>query len=369
MKNEEIIQLISELSSADGVSGHEGSVASIVYKSLSSLADTISIDPLGNVIAIKKGFPKEGKEPVKLMLAAHLDEIGLIVSSLDSKGFLKVMPIGGVDRGIILGKKVWVHTKTGRIPGVVATRPPHLTTEKERNQLPDWDDIFIDIGLEGDRCSKLVAIGDVCTLQNEVVQLSGQFIAGKALDNRVGVASLILMLNHLKQMNHEVDVYAVFTTQEEVGFRGAITSAYGIWPEVAVAVDVGFAQQSGVNERLGKESGKGPVIAKGPNIHPQLEKSLIKMAQRERIPHQTEVIAANSGTDAWAIQVSRCGIPTALLSIPLGNMHSTAECCHLDDIRFTSKLLAEFVLRLSCDEVRRWQNVIIKPSINSRCKR
>jgi endoglucanase len=208
------------------------------------------------------------------------------------------------------------------------------------------DKLFIDVGMGEEELERLVRVGDLVTLRRRFTQLQGDLVTGKAFDDRAAVASILVCLEGLASIRHVWDVYAVATVQEEVGLRGAITSAYGLAPDMGIAIDVTFGNQPGVSEAESVFIGKGPAIGFGPNIHPKLHQTLVEVAKELEIPYQVEPIPGRSGTDAWAIQVTREGIPTALLSIPLRYMHTSVETLSLKDVERTGRLMAGFIGRL-----------------------
>lgn len=338
------IQLLRDLSEASGVSGYEDEVQAIVRKALEPHADTLRIDALGNLIALKKGKRADGAPTRAIMLAAHADEIGLMVKELE-EGFIRFTHVGGVDVRTLLGQEVVVHGERP-LPGIVGSRPPHITPPEQREKVVGFDELFIDVGIPEERLGKLVHVGDVVTMRRDFLELASGRVSGKAFDDRAGVASVVECMETLSTMDHLWDVYAVSTSQEEVGLRGAIVSAYGIVPDVAIAVDVGFGAQPGVDEAESVKMDAGPAIARGPNIHPLMYEKLVATAKEHEVPHQTEIIAGRSGTDAWAIQVTREGIPCGLLSIPLRYMHTSVETVCIKDIDRTARLMALFIAGL-----------------------
>jgi len=246
------------------------------------------------------------------MLAAHSDEIGLMVKGFD-EGFIRFARVGGVDVRTIVGQEVTVHGKRP-LPGIVASRPPHVLSAEERKKVIALDKLFIDVGMSADRVKEMVRVGDFVTMRRDFIELAEGYVSGK-----------------------------------EVGLRGAITSAYGIAPDLAIAVDVGFGLQQGVAEQEAISMDGGPAIAIGPNFHPLLHESIVATAKASEIKYQLEVSPGPSGTDAWAIQVAREGIPTALFSIPLRYMHTSVETICIKDIERTGRLIAEFIAGLDED--------------------
>ncbi len=338
----QITSLLKKLSEARGVSGYEAEVRGIVAEEFGQYADEVQTDKLGNVIALKKG---EGEEPRRrIMLAGHMDEIGLMVTKLE-KGFLRFTSVGGFDERVLLGQEVIVHGRRD-LPGIIGSRPPHVLPKEEREKIIPMDKLFIDVGVGEEELEHLVRVGDLVTLRREFTQLQGDLVTGKAFDDRTAVTAILVCLEALSSIRHTWDVYAVATVQEEVGMRGAITSAYGLAPDAAIAIDVTFGDQPGVSEAETVGIGKGPAIGFGPNIHPKLHQALVEVAKELEMPYQIDPIPGRSGTDAWVIQVTREGIPTALLSIPSRYMHTSVETVSLKDVERTGRLMAEFIGRL-----------------------
>ncbi len=334
--------LLKELSEASGISGYEAEVRERTTAAMQPYVDELRSDALGNLIGLKHGI---GEEPCrKVMLAAHTDEIGLVVTKLD-RGFLRFAEVGGYDVRVLPGQQVLVHA-TAALPGVIVTRPPHVLSPEERRRVVEMDELLIDVGLPPEEVEAKVRVGDLVTLYAAYTVLRNDRVAGKAFDDRASVVAIVACMEELSRMRHTWDVYAVATAQEEVGLRGAITSAYGISPDVAIALDVSHADMHGVTDPGSLELGKGPGVAFGPNIHPRLYEFLVETAQRYEVPYQVDAVPGRSGTDAWAIQVSRSGVPTGLLSIPLRYMHNPVETLDLGDIRRAGRLLALTIARL-----------------------
>jgi endoglucanase len=336
---------LKKLVEAHGPSGYEAPVRAILAEEWRGLTDEQSQDGLGSLIGLKKAT-HPGAQPRKIMLAAHIDEIGMLVRDIVD-GFIYVTRISGVDNRVMLSQTVMVHGRNGKqFPGVVAAVPPHLLTEAQRQKYPTWDELIVDVGLPADEVEKWVRIGDPVTVDVPMIELMGHKVAAKAMDDRACVAILTVCLNELSKMHHAWDVYAVGTVQEETGLYGASTAAERIGPDIAIALDVGFAKQPGIE---GDDMGAGPVLAIGPNLHPKLTEKLRETAKRYDIKIQDEALAGHTGTDAWAIQISRNGIPTALFSLPLRNMHSPVETADIRDIERTGRLLALFIASLDDD--------------------
>jgi len=338
--------LLKKFSDAIGVSGHEFEIRRLIMEEVGDLADKVWTDRMGNIIALKKG---ESENAPKVMFAAHIDEIGLIVSHIDNRGFLRFTGIGGWNERILPGQRVIIVTTKGKIRGVIGMKPPHIMTPEEKKQVLEMDKLFIDIGMSSrEEAEKLgVKVGSIVVFDREVARLGGtDRVTGKAFDDRVGVASLVYMLKLLNNVEHEANVYAVFTVQEEVGLKGAHVSAFSISPDVGVAVDVTIANDvAGIDEKDWiTQLGKGPAIKimdKGNITHPKVKELLIKVAEKEKIPYQLEVLTGGA-TDAAAIQLAREGVPVGTVSIPTRYIHSPIEVLDLKDAVNASKLLAAF---------------------------
>jgi putative aminopeptidase FrvX len=357
----EITPLLKRLSEAVGISGYEYEVRELVSKELARFADEVRQDNLGNLIALKKG--DGSSEPRwRIMLAGHMDEVGLIVSQIE-KGFLHISTVGGLDVRVLPGQEVVVHGRRP-LPGLIASRPPHVLGEEELDKPVLLEELLVDVGLSEEEIGEFVHVGDLISIARPFTPLKGDIVAGKAFDNRASVATLVVCLEALSGLRHSWDVYAVATTQEEVGLRGAISSAYGIFPDAGIAIDVTFARQADVSDTEAVEMGKGPAIALGPNVHPRIYDGLVATAKALEIPYQLEPIPGSTGTDAWAIQVTRAGIPTGLLSIPLRNMHTAVEMLNVKDIDRAGRLLAHFIARLDEEFARGLIPPIVKAGLN-----
>jgi endoglucanase len=341
------LELLERLANAHGPSGFERAVADIVRQIAGPMCDQVSADAMGNLVATKRGQPVSREAPHSLMLATHMDEIGLMVSQVED-GFIRFATIGGWDARVLPGQEVMVHSHGG-LPGVIGARPPHVLTDDRRKAIP-IDELFVDVGLPANEVAERVRVGDPITIRRNLLRLSGGRAAGKSLDNRASVAAGLRCLELLGSIRHQWDVHLVATVQEEIGLVGATTSAYALHPGAAIAVDVGHAQTPGSSSGPDAyQLGGGPMIAFGPNIHPVLHNRLVETADRLEIKHQIEPVAGPTGTDAWVIQVSRSGIPTALVSIPLRYMHTSVELADSQDIERTARLLANFAAGLDSE--------------------
>jgi putative aminopeptidase FrvX len=340
----QIKDFLREITEASGVSGYEAPVRELVRTAFAQYTDELRTDTLGSLIALKRGQRSAETPQRSVMLAGHMDEIGLLVTQLE-KGYLRFATVGGFDLRVLLGQEVIVHGRRD-LPGIIGSRPPHVLSQEEREQVVPLERLFIDVGLAQDELAKNVRVGDVITLQRQFTELAGGLVAGKAFDDRAAVACLDTCLQHLASMKHSWDVYAVATVQEETGLKGALTSAFGIEPDIGVAIDVGHGNMLGVPEVDTVAVGGGPALALGPNIHPLLYARLVETAKQYEISYQVDAIPGRSGTDAWAMQMTREGLPTALISIPLRYMHTTVETLAVKDVERIGRLLALFIAHL-----------------------
>lgn len=342
------IDLLKALSSAYGVSGYEHEIRDLLRNHCADYADEFTEDALGNLIMLKRGTgPSNSTAPRRtIMLSAHTDENGAMVTGID-RGFLSFTNVGGLDIRQLMGHEVVVFGRNGQqFPGLIISRPPHFQGE-DRSKFPAMGEYKIDLGLPAAVVAENIRVGDLIALKKDPVHLMGNFLAGKAFDNRASVVAMCVALYELTRLKHEWDVYAVASSQEEVGMRGAGTSAYALNPSAAIAIDVTFAKAPLVAPQHELELDKGPVIAVGANLHPVMVQTLRDVASELEIGLQTEPAPSHTGTDAWAIQTAREGIPTALLGIPMRYMHSPIEMISTQDMIRTGRLMAHFIAHLS----------------------
>ena len=276
-----------------------------------------------------------------VILAAHMDEIGLMVKQIDSKGFIRFAMIGGVDQRVLPAQEVVIHGKKD-IPGIIGNKPPHIQEPEERSKAIKAEDMFIDTGLSSAEVNEFINVGDYITFKRNQSELFNKCLASNALDDRAGIATILCALEELEYLKFDSDVFAVATAQEEVGLRGAVVSSYSISPNLGIAVDVCHGNMPEIPEEDTQKLGGGPVLAVGPNIHPKLFQKLKEVCEDFKIPFQINPEPSSTGTDAWAIQITREGIPTALISIPLRYMHTSVETICIDDIKLGGRLLALF---------------------------
>lgn len=335
--DEELTSLIEKLSNAHGVSGYEDEIREIIREELEDFVDEIKIDKMGNIICIRNGSKPE------LMIAAHMDEIGFMVKHIDDKGFIRFAPLGGWFSQIILGQRVVLHGNKGIVYGVVGSKPPHLMKDEERKKPVDIKDMFIDIGASSkDQAKEMgVEIGTTITIDRKLAK-SGNKLTGKAFDNRAGVAA---MIQAVKKTETKCTVYAVGTVQEEVGLKGARTSAFALEPDAAIALDVCVATDfpGGESVHMDIKLGKGPAITiadasgRGLIASKKVLEWLRNTAEQNEIPYQMEV-AEGGTTDATAIHLTKAGIPTGVISIPSRYIHSPVEIIDFEDLKNTSLL-------------------------------
>jgi putative aminopeptidase FrvX len=331
---------LEKLSNACGVTGRENQVRELMIKLLKPYADEIQVDKLENVIAIKKG---KRKSP-KIMLAAHMDEVGLMVKTITKDGFIQFAKMGGIDDRILPAQRVAVYTKKGICQGIIGSKPPHIQKEDERKKIINYDDLFIDIGEESKEATLNmgVAIGDPIAFDIKYTNLGRDAVIGKAFDNRAGCVVMVEALKLLKQT--ECTVCAVGTVQEEVGLRGAGAAAFGVDPDLALTLDVTIAGDvPGVREfDTSVKMGKGPALTisdSGLITSPKILRWLIDTAEEERIPVQLESGLLGS-TDAARISITRQGIPCGNVSIATRYIHSPVGMLSLKDLENSAKLTA-----------------------------
>lgn len=341
-------ELLEILSNSSSISGYEHGLHDIIISTFEKYSDNITIDSLGNIIILKKGI--KAKNNPKIMIAGHIDEIGLMVKYIEENGFIRFTNVGGIDPRTILGQEVLVHGKKDLF-GVIGSKPPHLQESSEVNKTIKMEDMIIDLGYSKEQLKDIVSIGDVISIKRDFQKLEGKRVTGKSLDNKAGIASIYECIKELSKTNHESDIYFVLTVQEEVGMIGAFTSAYKINPDMGIAIDVGFGSTPELPKADTLDLGKGPGITLGGNIHPGLRKQTVKVAKEYNIPFQVEVTPGATGTDARAMQITREGIPSLCLSIPLRYMHTSVEVIDMVDVKNTGKLLAFLISSISNDNL------------------
>ncbi len=333
-----LVDALEQLSNACGVTGREDEVRKLLKTMLKPYVDEIKEDKMGNVIGIKKAK----KKAPKVMLAAHMDEIGLIVKNITKDGFLQFAKLGGIADRILIAQRVLVHTRKGKKPGIIGSKPPHIMKDEERKKVITTDNLFIDVGATNKKDAQKMGIkvGDVVSFDTKFVKINKDVVLGKAFDDRVGCCLLVEVMKQLK--NVDCTVYAVGTVQEEVGLRGATVSAFQIYPDLALAVDVTVAGGvPGVREvEAPVKMKEGPVIGvmdAGLITHPRVLSLLVDAAEKAKIKYQLETGLAGS-TDAARIALTREGVPSGVLSIPTRYIHSPSSMLSLSDVQKATKL-------------------------------
>ncbi|MEX0938350.1 MAG: M42 family metallopeptidase [Pirellulales bacterium] len=344
----EALEFFKQILETPSPSGYERPVQDVVRKYVSSFADEVRTDVHGNVIACKNPGAS-----VRVMLAGHCDQIGLLVSHIDGDGFLYTQTIGGWDPQQLIGQRMTIWTDGGPIPAVIARKPIHLLTEEERKQVVKTKDLWLDIGAKDKQeAQELVRIGDPVTLELGMQTMRNNLANSPGMDNKTGLWVCVEALRRAAQEKLSVALYAVSTVQEEIGLRGATTSAYSVDPHVGIGVDVTHATDCPTIEK--KQEGEvaiggGPVVYRGPNMNPVVVSRMIEAAGSKEIPYQLGALGRSSPTDANALQIARAGVAAGLISIPNRYMHSAVEVVSLDDIDRAADLLAAFVLGLNDD--------------------
>jgi endoglucanase len=326
-------------------SGFEQPIQQVVREYARSFADEVTTDRHGNVFAAR--FPAEGHSTApRIMLAGHCDQIGLMVQHIDNEGFLYVQPIGGWDMQILLGQYLTVWTKSGPVTGVVARKAIHLLTPEERTKVPQFQDVWVDVGAKDkDEALKRIRPGDPVTFALGYRELQNNLAAAPAMDDKVGLWVVMESLRLLQGRTLNAAVYSVSTVAEEIGLRGAVTATYTVNPTVGIAVDVCHATDTpGADKKQVGEAkcGGGPVLFRGPNINPRVFDRLEEIASKRGIPVQLAGSPRATGTDGNVMQISREGVAVGIIGIPNRYMHSPVEVVHLEDLTNTAKLLAEF---------------------------
>lgn len=342
------LNFLKKLLSTPSPSGYEEKIQEVCKAYARPYVDRVYKDVHGNQYHV---LNPNGK--LRVMLAGHVDEIALMVHYIDDKGFLGFQPIGGVDASVLDGQRVHVHTARRTIPGVIGRRAVHLTDQEDRGKPMKMHDLWIDIGAKNKKeAQKHVSIGDPATIDAGFVELLNERVVARAMDDRIGAFVCLEAMRLLVGRKVSCAVYCVTTVQEEIGLRGATTSAFACEPHVGIAVDVGHATDhpNCDNKRFGAfKLGAGPILTRGPNINPVVARQLVDVAKKKKIPYQVEAAPRGTGTDANAMQLSRGGVATGLIHVPNRYMHSPVEMVSLEDAEHCAKLLAEWICTLRPD--------------------
>lgn len=332
---------LKKLFATPSPSGFEEPIQAVIRDYIAPCADAVRTDVHGNVMAVKNP-----ESPFRVMLAGHCDQIGFIINYIDSDGFLYFLQLGGWDPQVVIGQRVIVYGRKGPVSGVIGKKPVHLLGDEDRKRVPKLQDLWIDIGApDKEAAEELVAVGDCATVELAYRELLDERISAVGTDDKAGVWVVMEALSRIDPAKLSVGVYAVSTVQEEVGLRGAKTSAFGIDPTVGIAVDVTFATDCPTIEKkvTGDVAlGGGPVVTKGPNLNTRLVSALVGIAEDKEIPIQMAAEGRPTGTDANVIQVNRSGVAAGLVSIPNRYMHTPTEIVSLKDLDAAAELLARY---------------------------
>ncbi|MCA9048619.1 MAG: M42 family metallopeptidase [Planctomycetaceae bacterium] len=339
-------RFLQDLLATPGTSGYEQQIQQVVRDFTDTFADSVDTDVHGNVIAaVNPGGP------IRILLDAHCDQIGLLVRHIDDKGFIRVSAVGGWDMQILLGQRMMVHTADGPVPGVIARKPIHLLNESERKTVPGIQELWIDIGSKSsEETQSVVRIGDFVTPAPSLTELRNGRLSGVAMDDRTGIWVIMTALRMIAERKPQAAVFAVSSVQEEIGLRGAQTSSYNVNPHVAIAVDVTHATDCpGIdNNEFGRIIlGGGPVVVRGANANPRVFELLTETARSNGIAVQINALARPASNDGAVLQVSRGGCATGLVTLPNRYMHSPVEVVALSDLEDSARLLAEFCLAVT----------------------
>ena len=332
----ELKEIITRLCETASPSGFEEGVRDVAAELLGPYADEIKTDVMGNFAAFLSG----GEGPT-LMLSAHMDEIGLIITGHEERGFLRFAAIGGVDIRMLPAQQVKVMTDPP-IEGIISVMPPHVLSHEEMEKVTPVDGLYIDTGLSAEDTKRRIPQGTHAVLSVGVGELSNGFLHGRGLDDKACAAILIKVFEELSKVRPKVNIALLLTVQEELGRRGAGAGAYTIKPDCAIALDATFGETPDSKPEATFKLGSGAAIGVGPSLNKKMTNKLFEIARRLEIPHETEVLAGDSGTDAWAMEISRGGIPTALVSLPLRYMHSPVEVISIADAEMVAKLVTEY---------------------------
>ena len=322
-----------ELIKIKGVSGFELEIAEYLKNELLKTCDEVWINKHKSVIGLIKSEKENAK---KIMVDAHLDQIGMMVKGIDEKGFVSFTNIGGIDERILPSSEVYILGKE-KVYGVIGAKPPHLLTKEDSEKNPAIKDMLIDIGMNKEEAEKVIEVGDAIVMKSKPSELLDGKVSGMAMDNRSGIASVLYAIENLKS---DYDVYVVFSSQEETGLQGGYTAAAQIQPDLAIVIDVTHGETPDAKDKAGVfPLGSGAVICRGPNLDYDKTLKLIEIAKENNIKFEIEVAEGSSGTNAWLMQTCRQGVPCVLISIPLRYMHTSVETLLIGDIEETGKLI------------------------------
>ena len=353
MSFEKDFNLLKKLTEIQSCSGNEKTIREFIEEKIKDKCDKIETDSLGNLICYYNRSSETENKPFKILLDSHIDEIGFIVRMINEKGFIRFSNVGGQNPRILPGQKVTIHSTSGEdIIGIIGEKPIHLLEKKEREKTTKLEDLFIDVGMsDAEEVKKYISVGDYITLKQECTAFKGnKRLFSKAFDDRAGCFVLIKLINELYELKENLNAELIFqfAAQEEIGVRGATVGSYRITPDIGIALEVTHAiDYPGVSKDKFYECnlGSGVSISVGPNLYPKLTKLLIETAKEENIPYILEAESRPTPTDARAIQITKTGIPSALVSIPLRYMHTNIETIEYQDLIHCVHLLKSFLLK------------------------
>ena len=334
-----IKETLTAMTLSYGPTGRESQTADVIIRYLNRYTDHINIDAAGNILA---KIPSSVPKPRRIMLDAHYDEISMAVTKIDDRGFVYFNCPIGIDKRTLLSTEVVIHG-IDDVFGIVATPPVHVLKKEDREKLPDIGDMVIDTGFQAEKIKKLVRIGDMVTHKAYTFQLENNTMTGKSMDNRAGVCSVLTCLEMIKGIKLPFELNILFSTQEENNLSGAKIGANTTDPDIAIVLDVTFGESPQCKGDTVGALGKGPMIGFAPVLNRKLSTTFEELAIKANIPYQKEIMNGNTGTNCVVVHVTKLGVPTGLLSIPLRYMHTQAEIVNMDDIDATAKLLAEFL--------------------------
>lgn len=329
------MKLLEELCKINAVSGNEDRIYEFISNELKNYVSDIYMDNMSNIIALIDN----GSE-FNIMLDAHIDQIGLVVKSIDENGFVKFICSGGIDESILPTAEAVIHGKKD-IYGIIGAKPPHLLSNEEIGKNKKVNELYIDCGYDFDTLKNLISAGNTISLVSDYKKLKNGLISSKSLDNRIGVYIVTECMKKLSEYNLPFNITALFSSQEEVGCRGALIGAKKIKPDICIVVDVTFGVSSDTDEEHGFALNDGITIAVGPNLNRKVNDVLFKICEKYDIKYKKEVCSANTGTNAWPVQVIENGIMCGLVSVPIRYMHTTVETASLNDVNSAVKLICK----------------------------
>ncbi|MDD5454203.1 MAG: M42 family metallopeptidase [Candidatus Ratteibacteria bacterium] len=342
---EESLKFLKELVETPSPSGFETAVQKVIENRMKKITEDTSTDVIGNFTAVlnRDGNPK-------IMLAAHCDEIGLMVKYISDEGFIYFTTIGGIDNHLIPGRKVYIHTNKGKVLGIIGKKPVHWMEKEEREKTLKIENMWIDIGAKNRKeAERTVNIGDPVTVAEELEVLRNNLVTSRAFDDKMGAYLIVEIMDALKDKKFMSSLYGVVTVQEEVGLRGAVPSTFRVDPDIGICIEVIWATDhpSIDKKKIGEyKIGAGPVISRGANINPKLFSLLLDTAKKEKIPYQVFGEPGRTGTDAHVMQLTKKGVATALVSVPIRYMHTPVELLSTKDLDWTARLIIALIKRI-----------------------